>query len=116
MECRAIFLASRFGEFPFLLDPPLFRPRVRRQRARTVINHHTILLSLYDDLDKWANDRRQIANFAVGNREDAVLVHGELVEALRLRDKTRARDCSHKMLDLAVRDLAAAERVIGRTK
>jgi DNA-binding FadR family transcriptional regulator len=56
------------------------------------------------------------SNIAVENREDAVLVHGELVEALRLRDSARARDCSHRMLDLAVRDLAAAERAIGRTK
>lgn len=56
------------------------------------------------------------SNAAVESREDAVQVHGELVEALRLRDKARARDCSNRMLDLAVRDLAAAERIIGRTK
>lgn len=56
------------------------------------------------------------SNVAVEDREDAVIVHGELVEALRLRDKTGARDCSNRMLDLAGRDLAAAERVIGRTK
>lgn len=56
------------------------------------------------------------SNVAVESREDAVIVHGELVEALRLRDKARARDCSNRMLDLAGRDLAAAERVIGRTR
>jgi DNA-binding FadR family transcriptional regulator len=56
------------------------------------------------------------SNVAVENREDAIAIHGELVEALRLRDKTRARDCSNRMLDLAVRDLAAAERVVGRTQ
>jgi GntR family transcriptional regulator, galactonate operon transcriptional repressor len=56
------------------------------------------------------------SNVAVESREDAVLIHGELVEALRLRDKARARDCSNRMLDLAGRDLAAAERVIGRTR
>lgn len=56
------------------------------------------------------------SNVAVESREDAVIVHGELVEALRMRDKTGARDCSNRMLDLAGRDLAAAERVIGRTK
>jgi DNA-binding FadR family transcriptional regulator len=56
------------------------------------------------------------SNVAVESREDAVIIHGELVEALRLRDKARARDCSNHMLDLAGRDLAAAERVIGRTR
>ncbi len=56
------------------------------------------------------------SNVAVESREDAVIIHGELVEALRLRDKARARDCSNRMLDLAGRDLAAAERVIGRTR
>nr|WP_199287217.1 FadR/GntR family transcriptional regulator [Rhizobium chutanense] len=56
------------------------------------------------------------SNIAVENREDAVLVHGELVEALRMRDKASARECANRMLDLAVRDLAAAEKAIGRTK
>ncbi|WP_406550109.1 FadR/GntR family transcriptional regulator [Rhizobium esperanzae] len=56
------------------------------------------------------------SNIAVENREDAVLVHGQLVEALRMRDKAGARECANRMLDLAVRDLAAAEKAIGRTK
>jgi DNA-binding FadR family transcriptional regulator len=54
------------------------------------------------------------SNVAVESREDAVLLHGELVEALRMRDKSRARDCSNRMLDLAAHDLAAAQRALGR--
>ena len=85
---------------------------------------HTVLLSashnqVFRRLSSAIHAALQYAlhasNIAVESREDAVLVHGELVEALRLRDKAGARDCSHRMLDLAVRDLAAAERVIGRT-
>lgn len=54
------------------------------------------------------------SNVAVESREDAVVIHGELVEALRMRDGEKARQASNRMLDLAVHDLAAAERVIGR--
>ncbi|SMC97884.1 FadR/GntR family transcriptional regulator [Rhizobium sp. RU36D] len=54
------------------------------------------------------------SNVAVESREDAVIIHGELVEALRMRDRAKARDAANRMLDLAVHDLAAAERVIGR--
>lgn len=46
------------------------------------------------------------SNVAAHSRDDAIAVHGELVEALRLRDRAAARDCAHRMLDLAVRDLA----------
>ncbi|KAA0691467.1 FadR family transcriptional regulator [Neorhizobium sp. P12A] len=54
------------------------------------------------------------SNVAVDSREEAIVVHGELVEALRLRDRAAARNVANRMLDLAVRDLAAAERLIGR--
>lgn len=54
------------------------------------------------------------SNVAVESRSDAIAVHGELVEALRMRDRGGARDCAHRMLDLAARDLAAAEKAIGR--
>ncbi|PZM12502.1 GntR family transcriptional regulator [Rhizobium tubonense] len=56
------------------------------------------------------------SNVAVDSRDEAIVLHGELVEALRMRDRFAARDCANRMLDLAVRDLAAAEKVIGRTK
>lgn len=55
------------------------------------------------------------SNVAVKNREDAVAVHGELVEALRMRDRKRARECANRMLDLAVRDLAAVKKAVSRT-
>ncbi|PWE52886.1 GntR family transcriptional regulator [Metarhizobium album] len=48
------------------------------------------------------------SNEAVEKRDEAIDVHRQLVEALRLRDKAAARDCSSRMLDLAARDLAAA--------
>lgn len=45
------------------------------------------------------------SNDAVASREEAIAEHWELVEAIRLRDKDRARNSSHKMLDHAARDL-----------
>ena len=48
------------------------------------------------------------SNEAVDRRDEALGVHRQLVEALRLRDKEAARACSHRMLDLAARDLAPA--------
>lgn len=50
------------------------------------------------------------SNEAVDARGEAVGIHKELVEALRMRDTAAARDCSHRMLDLAARDLAIAIR------
>jgi DNA-binding FadR family transcriptional regulator len=50
------------------------------------------------------------SNEAVDARGEAVEIHKQLVEALRMRDKAAARDCSHRMLDLAARDLAIAVR------
>ncbi|WP_412064128.1 FadR/GntR family transcriptional regulator [Rhizobium sp. SYY.PMSO] len=49
------------------------------------------------------------SNVAAHSRDEAIAVHGELVEALRLRDRAAARDCAHRMLDLAVRDIAAGQ-------
>lgn len=51
------------------------------------------------------------SNVAAHSRDDAIVVHGELVEALRLRDRAVARDCAHRMLDLAARDLAVERRL-----
>jgi GntR family transcriptional regulator, galactonate operon transcriptional repressor len=46
------------------------------------------------------------SNVAVENREEAIAIHGHLVEALRIRDRNAARACVHRILDMAVRDLA----------
>ncbi|AYG67454.1 MULTISPECIES: FadR/GntR family transcriptional regulator [unclassified Rhizobium] len=51
------------------------------------------------------------SNVAAHSRDEAIAVHGELVEALRLRDRAAARDCAHRMLDLAARDLAVERRL-----
>ncbi|MBB5573143.1 MULTISPECIES: FadR/GntR family transcriptional regulator [Rhizobium] len=56
------------------------------------------------------------SNVAVDSRDEAIAVHGDLVEALRLRNRTAARDCAHRMLDLAARDLGAAEKASGRAE
>lgn len=54
------------------------------------------------------------SNEVVDRRDEALDVHRQLVEALRLRDKEAARACSHRMLDLAARDLAPAMRQRGQ--
>lgn len=48
------------------------------------------------------------SNKAVERHDEALDIHRELVEALRMRNGTAARDCSTRMLDLAARDLAVA--------
>lgn len=50
------------------------------------------------------------SNEAVEERNEAILLHRELVEALRVRDGAAARACSNRMLDLAARDLATSVR------
>lgn len=46
------------------------------------------------------------SNIAAESRDEAIVAHGALVEALRMRDGAGARRCSNHLLDLAVRDLA----------
>ncbi|NTJ32985.1 FadR family transcriptional regulator [Agrobacterium rhizogenes] len=55
------------------------------------------------------------SNVAADSRDEAIAVHGELVEALRLRNGIAARDCTHRLLDLAARDLAAG-KAMGRAE
>jgi DNA-binding FadR family transcriptional regulator len=52
------------------------------------------------------------SNVAVESRDEAIGVHGELVEALRMRDGVAAKACSNRTLDLALRDFAAAEKAL----
>lgn len=65
------------------------------------------LSSIIDPAMKYSLHR---SNEAVDKRDEALGVHRELVEALRLRDGAKARACSQRMLDLAARDLAPAMR------
>ncbi len=48
------------------------------------------------------------SNEAVEKRDEALDIHRQLVEALRMRDADAARDCSNRMLDIAARDLQRA--------
>lgn len=48
------------------------------------------------------------SNQAVERHDEALDIHRELVEALRMRDSAAARECSTRMLELAARDLASA--------
>ncbi len=50
------------------------------------------------------------SNQAVERHDEALDIHRELVEALRMRNGPAARECSTRMLELAARDLAAAIR------
>ena len=47
------------------------------------------------------------SNRASAKRDEALDVHRDLVDALRLRDGARAEACSRHILDLAARDLSA---------
>ncbi|MFN3606324.1 MAG: FadR/GntR family transcriptional regulator, partial [Cypionkella sp.] len=45
-------------------------------------------------------------------RAEAVRVHHDLVEAVRLRDPHAARQAAHNILELAARDLARAKKLV----
>ncbi|TGV64954.1 FadR family transcriptional regulator, partial [Mesorhizobium sp. M2D.F.Ca.ET.160.01.1.1] len=44
-------------------------------------------------------------------RMEAAVAHGEVVEALRMRDAVAARNAANKILDLAARDLTSAKKL-----
>lgn len=71
-------------------------------------SHNQVFLQLAGIIQAALKFSLHASNEAAERRDEAVDVHGELVEALRLRDKARARDCSMRMLELAARDLKAA--------
>lgn len=48
------------------------------------------------------------SNTATPDHDEAIAMHGDLIEALRMRDAPGARHCMNSILDLAVRDLKAA--------
>ncbi|MBL0371750.1 FadR family transcriptional regulator [Rhizobium sp. KVB221] len=52
----------------------------------------------------------QTSNEATAHHDEALAVHRELIEALRMRNGIAARDCSNRMLDLALRDITIAKR------
>jgi DNA-binding FadR family transcriptional regulator len=97
-------------------DPERFTEAdVRFHTVLLIASHNQVFRRLSSAIHAALQHALHASNVAVESREDAVAIHGELVEALRLRDKARARDCSNRMLDLAARDITAAEKALGRT-
>ena len=73
-------------------------------------SHNQVFMQLASIIRAALEFSLHASNEAVDARGEAVGIHKQLVEALRMRDKAAARDCSHRMLDLAARDLALAIR------
>jgi GntR family galactonate operon transcriptional repressor len=97
-------------------DPERFTEAdVRFHSVLLNASHNQVFRRLSSAIHAALQHALHASNIAVDDREDAIAIHGELVEALRLRDKVRARDCSNRMLDLAARDISAAEKVLVRT-
>ncbi|KOF17248.1 GntR family transcriptional regulator [Ensifer adhaerens] len=71
-------------------------------------SHNQVFLQLVGIIQAALKFSLHASNEAAERRDEAVDIHRELVEALRMRDKAAARDCSTRMLDLAARDLATA--------
>ncbi|MGN7804642.1 MULTISPECIES: FadR/GntR family transcriptional regulator [unclassified Sinorhizobium] len=71
-------------------------------------SHNQVFLQLVGIIQAALKFSLHASNEVAERRDEAIDIHGELVEALRLRDKVRARDCSMRMLDLAARDLKIA--------
>ncbi|WP_112816040.1 FadR/GntR family transcriptional regulator [Ensifer sp.] len=71
-------------------------------------SHNQVFLQLVGIIQAALKFSLHASNEAAERRDEAIDIHRELVEALRMRDKAAARDCSIRMLDLAARDLATA--------
>lgn len=73
-------------------------------------SHNRVFMQLAGIIQAALQFSLHASNEAADARGEAVDIHKDLIEALRLRDGPTARDCSRRMLDLAARDLAIAER------
>ena len=71
-------------------------------------SHHHVFRPLSAIIHAALKYSLSTSNEAVERHDEALDIHRELVEALRMRDGPAARACSARMLDLAARDLAAA--------
>jgi DNA-binding FadR family transcriptional regulator len=71
-------------------------------------SHNQVFLQLAGIIQAALEFLLHASNEAEDTRGEAVDVHLQLVEALRMRDRAAARNCSYRMLDLATRDLALA--------
>lgn len=73
-------------------------------------SHNQVFMQLASIIQAALEFSLHASNEAADARDEAVEIHKRLVEALRMRDKAAARECSHRMLDIAARDLAIAVR------
>jgi DNA-binding FadR family transcriptional regulator len=71
-------------------------------------SHNQVFRQLFSIIQAALNHALHTSNEAAEKRDEALAVHRELVEALRMRDKVAARDCSNRMLELAARDISVA--------
>lgn len=78
-------------------------------------SHNQVFMQLSSIIQAALEFALHASNEAVDARGEAVDIHRALIEALRVRDRAAARDCSMRMLDLAARDLATALRKHPRT-
>nr|WP_299507454.1 FCD domain-containing protein [uncultured Rhizobium sp.] len=71
-------------------------------------SHNQVFRQLFSIIHAALMHALHTSNEAAEKRDEALAVHRELVEALRMRDKAAARACSERMLDLAARDISVA--------
>ncbi|WP_438754534.1 FadR/GntR family transcriptional regulator [Pararhizobium sp. O133] len=73
-------------------------------------SHNQVFMQLASIIRAALEFSLHASNEVVDRRDEAVEVHRQLVEALRMRDKVAARDCSDRMLNVAARDIAIASQ------
>jgi len=73
-------------------------------------SHNQVFMQLASIIRAALEFSLHASNEAADARGEAVEIHRQLVEALRLRDRQAARECSRRMLDIAARDIAIAVR------
>ncbi|MGX5719361.1 FadR/GntR family transcriptional regulator [Shinella zoogloeoides] len=73
-------------------------------------SHNQVFMQLASIIRAALEFSLHTSNEAADARGEAVEIHRQLVEALRLRDRQAARECSRRMLDIAARDIAIAVR------
>jgi len=73
-------------------------------------SHNQVFMQLASIIQAALEFSLHASNEAADARDEAVDIHRRLVEALRMRDKAMARECSCRMLDIAARDIAIAIR------
>ena len=71
-------------------------------------SHNQVFRQLFSIIQAALNHALHTSNEASDKHDEALAVHRELVEALRIRDKAAARACSNRMLDMAAHDISVA--------